>query len=388
MVDFTIAIPTFNGGQRLSAVLDRLQRQVGTDRFEWEIVVVDNNSTDQTAQIVRQYQQWWTAAWPLRYCTESEQGAAFARQRAIDLARGEWIGFLDDDNWPAPNWVAMAYEFGRSHPEAGAFGGRVLPQFDSGVDIPKRFEQIAPYFAIVERGTEAHQYQFSMKMLPPGAGLVVQRRAWLEAVPRQLVLNHRGRDAFLASEDLEAVLHIQKAGWQVWYTPTLEIWHHIPVWRLEPNYLLSLVRCIGLSRHHIRMMRWQVWQQPGMSLLYFGNDLRRYLLGLVRVARQPQRDIVADCELEMLWCSLISPFFWLMRSQLGQALFSNQFLNKTFNKTGQAARPAIATRTNLQARSHSSDRASSKPSATRRSLSSSPSLLDSTPDPAAEEPTL
>lgn len=327
MVDFTIAIPTFNGEQRLSAVLDRLHRQVGTERFEWEIVVVDNNSTDQTAQVVRQYQQQWTAAWPLRYYTESEQGAAFARQRAVDVAQGEWIGFLDDDNWPAQNWVAMAYEFGRSHPEVGAFGGRVLPQFDPEVDIPERFEQIAPYFAIVERGTEAHQYLFSMKMLPPGAGLVVQRRAWLEAVPRQLVLNHRGKDAFLASEDLEAVLHIQKAGWQVWYAPTLEIWHHIPAWRLEPHYLLSLVRCIGLSRHHIRMMRWQAWQQLGMSLLYFGNDLRRYLLGLVRVARQPQRDIVADCELEMLWCSLISPFFWLMRSQLGQAFFSSRFFS-------------------------------------------------------------
>lgn len=318
MVSFTIAIPTLNGEQRLAAVLDRLHGQVETEQFAWEIVVVDNNSTDQTAQLVRQYQQKWTADWPLRYCTEPRQGAAFARQRAIDVAQGEWVGFLDDDNWPATNWVAMAYAFGRSHPEAGAYGGRVLPQFDAGVAVPERFEQIAPYFAIVDRGAEAHQYQFRMKMLPPGAGLVVHRRAWLEAVPRQLVLNHCGKDAFLASEDLEAVLHIQKAGWQIWYAPTLEIRHHIPAWRLEADYLRSLVRCIGLSRHHIRMMRWQAWQQPGMSVLYWGNDLRRYLIAILMRTRYAKQDVVADCELEIKWCSLISPFFWLARSQVRQ----------------------------------------------------------------------
>ncbi|MGP1382254.1 MAG: hormogonium polysaccharide biosynthesis glycosyltransferase HpsE [Thainema sp.] len=386
MVDFTIAIPTFNGEQRLPAVLDRLHRQTGTEQFRWEIVVVDNNSTDQTAQIVRHYQQQWTAAWPLRYCTESKQGAAFARQRAVEMAQGEWIGFLDDDNWPAPDWVAMAYAFGRAHPQAGAYGGRVRPRFEPDVQVPERFEQIAPYFAIVERGAEAHQYQFDQKMLPPGAGLVVQRQAWLASVPHQLVLNHRGKEAFLASEDLEAVLHIQKAGWQIWYAPTLEIWHHIPAWRLEPDYLLSLVRCIGLSRHHIRMMRWSNWQQPAMSVLYFGNDLRRYLLGLAMSVRQSKRDVVTACELEMLWCSLISPFFWLMRSHLWRAFFSSHFFS---SKTAQAARSAISALINLfQVRSLKCDRNSLESGTTELGVSSPPQPLDSALDPVAEEPAL
>jgi glycosyltransferase involved in cell wall biosynthesis len=315
MVDFTVAIPTYNGEQRLPEVLNRLQRQVGADHFEWEVIVIDNNSTDQTADVVRSYQAQWPALSTLYYLFEPRQGAAFARQRAVERAEGMWVGFLDDDNWPTDDWVATAFAFGQSHSHVGVYGGRVLPIFDLGTILPAGFERIAPYFAIVDRGLEAHAYQAEMKILPPGAGLVVQRQAWLTAVPTELVLNHRGKDAFLASEDLEAVLHIQKAGWEIWYVPEMLIQHHIPAWRLERNYLLSLVRCIGLSRHYIRMLRLAAWQRPLLTVLYFLNDLRRFLMETLRLWLVQSQDVVVACEWEMMRCSLIGPFFWLLRSR-------------------------------------------------------------------------
>jgi glycosyltransferase involved in cell wall biosynthesis len=107
MVDFTVVIPTYNGEKRLPQLLERLREagrshsvksQTNTEQFSWEILVVDNNSKDNTAKVVQEYQANWPDTYPLRYSFEAEQGAAFARQRAIKEARGELIGFLDDDN--------------------------------------------------------------------------------------------------------------------------------------------------------------------------------------------------------------------------------------------------------------------------------------------------
>ena len=124
-IAFTIAIPTYNGGNRLPKLLDCLRSQIRTEQFTWEIVVIDNNSQDNTAEVIRQYQTDWPTAYPLHYYFEPQQGLAFARQRAIDEAQGTWVGFLDDDNLPASDWVAEAYNFAQEHPQAGAFGGQI-----------------------------------------------------------------------------------------------------------------------------------------------------------------------------------------------------------------------------------------------------------------------
>ena len=105
-VEFTVAIPTYNGAARLPLVLERLRSQLNTESFSWEILVIDNNSRDNTAQVVKDYQTDWPTTFPLKYCFEAQQGAAFARKLAVRSAEGEWIAFLDDDNIPASDWLA------------------------------------------------------------------------------------------------------------------------------------------------------------------------------------------------------------------------------------------------------------------------------------------
>lgn len=318
MVDVTVAIPTFNSEKRLPEVLDRLREQINTEHFSWEIIVVDNNSTDNTAKIVQAYQANWSETAPLYYTLEVEQGAAFARQRAVEEARGTLIGFLDDDNLPDSNWVAAAYAFGQAHPEAGAYGSQIQGNFE--IEPPENFKKIACFLALVDRGAIASRYEPRKKILPPGAGLVVRRQAWLENVPKRLVLNHKGREAKLASEDLEATLHIQRAGWAIWYNPEMRVYHQIPRWRLEKDYLISLVRCVGLSRSHIRMLGLKNWQRPIAFPVYLLNDLRKLMLHVIKY-QGDQKDLIAACERELLLSSLISPFFLLKNKylEIGQA---------------------------------------------------------------------
>lgn len=334
MVDLTVAIPTHNGEKRLPDVLDRLRSQIDTESFAWEVLVVDNNSTDRTAHLVREYQKTWPAAYPLKYCFAPQQGAAFARQRAIEKACGELIGFLDDDNLPENNWVAAAYNFGQKHPEVGAYGSQIHADFfeqEQPDDLPDNFNQITCFLAIVERGKTPHLYDPKNKILPPGAGLVVRKTAWLDRVPPRLVLNHQGKQAGMASEDLEALLHIQKAGWEIWYNPDMVVYHKIPNSRLKIGYLRLLTRCVGLSRHRLRMMTLESWQRPLAFPAYLANDLRRLVLHLIKHGLDVKEDPVAACQREFLSSSLVSPFFLLKKQyrDLKETRRTEQYLSNS-----------------------------------------------------------
>jgi glycosyltransferase involved in cell wall biosynthesis len=315
MIDFSVAICTYNGSSRLPEVLNSLKKQVNTENIRWEIIIIDNNSTDSTAKIVQDFQSQWSFSFSLKYLFEPRQGLAFARQRAVEEAKGKFVGFLDDDNLPTSNWVASAYSFGREHPQAGAYGGKIIGDFE--VNPPQDFRKLATFLALVERGEKAYIYERSQGILPPAAGLVIRKQVWCEHVPKQLFLVGRVGKSMLASEDLEAVSHIQNAAWEIWYNPDMLIYHKIPSWRLERNYLISLVRGIGLARHHIRMTRLKLWQRPIFVLLYLLNDLRRIILYLIKYKGEVKNNLVVACEFEFFLSSLFSPLYLL------QAYYSN-----------------------------------------------------------------
>jgi glycosyltransferase involved in cell wall biosynthesis len=315
MLLISVVIPTYNGQDRLPLVLEHilkcgqdllLKHQTATNPF-WEVIVVDNNSTDQTAQIVQQYQTKWLDTCQLRYCFEPNLGAAFARQRGIEEAQSELIGLVDDDNLPKPNWITEALIFAAKYPQAGAFGSQIHGKFAKQPDF--EMTKLACFIGIIERGEQAFCYQPKQRVLPPTAGLVVRKSAWLNSVPQKLVLNYTQRSVGLASEDLEAILHIQQAGWEIWYNPRMEMEHFIPSYRLDKDYLLSVVRSIGLSRHHIRMMRLKSWQKPIMTLLYLLNDYRKLWQHQIYYYHQIKEDVVLACERELLKSSVFSPFF-------------------------------------------------------------------------------
>lgn len=307
MLDLSVVICTYNGEARIGQVLERLRSQLQTNSIDWEILVVDNNSSDNTQQIINTYQ----AQMPLRYVFEAEQGLAFARSRAVREAAGRWVAFLDDDTLPAEDWVVQAYQFAQARPNIGAFGGQIHANYE--VEPPPNFDQVAVFLAVIERGSKPHRYD---RVLPPGAGLIVQRQVWLDCVPLKTVLVGRTTGAMLASEDIEAVMHIQRAGWEIWYCPNLHLYHQIPAWRIERSYLLKLVKGMGLARHQIRMMRWQPWQRPLLLVVYLLNDGRKLI---VHQLKHRGSDLAIACEQQLLVHSLISPFYWcrqFLRSKL------------------------------------------------------------------------
>lgn len=301
-IDFTVAIPTYNGAERLPLVLAKLRSQITPDSLTWEILIIDNNSHDQTQDLVEKYQREWPTTVPLRYYFEPRQGVAFARQRAIAEAQGQWVGFIDDDNLPAVNWVAEAYQFGCSHPQAGAYGGIIEPQGDVVLLQDKRIQN----FLAIRRYSQTPQlFQPEKLRLPPGAGLVVRRDAWLQSVPAQLLAIHR------AGDDYEASLHLHKAGWEIWHNPAMTLQHCIPDWRLQRSYLMPLARRYGLWTCELVVILAPPSQIPIVLLKSFLGSARRLVAHVVRHRGHLLEDLGTACETAFLVGNLMSPFNFL-----------------------------------------------------------------------------
>jgi glycosyltransferase involved in cell wall biosynthesis len=311
-IDFTVAIPTYNGETKLPRVLEKLQAQTGIENLNWEIVIIDNNSKDGTAKLIKQYQKKWQYPFSIRYILETKQGAGFARQRAIVEAKGEVIGFLDDDNLPYSTWISEACNFLKNYPQAGAIASQIHGNFE--VEPPENLKSILFYLAITERGNKPHIFEPHRKGFPPTAGLVVRKNAWQDNVPSKLFLVGRVGNSMLGSEDAEALFYIHKAGWEIWYNPTMEVDHIIPAWRLQRDYLISLMRGIGFARYHLRMLLLETWQRPFFFFLYLLSDFRKLIVYLIIHGTSIKSDITVACEVEKFFATLISPFYlWQLK---------------------------------------------------------------------------
>ncbi|MBT9317529.1 hormogonium polysaccharide biosynthesis glycosyltransferase HpsE [Leptothoe spongobia] len=314
MVDITVAIPTYNGADRLPIVLEALRSQVNTKGISWEVLVVDNNSTDNTAKVVAQFQTDWPTSSPLRYCVETRQGAAYARQRAMHSSQSIWVGLLDDDNIPAADWVAQACQFGKAHPQVGAFGGQIHGQFESPPSPD--FRRIQSFFAIRERGDQPHRYDPDTLSLPPTAAVVVCRNAWLESVPQTQLLVGRVGDSMIGGEDFEVMLHMHHHGWEIWYTPTMHAYHQIPSWRLERDYMQSLIKAASLCICPLRLINVAPQRQPIIAAKVFLGALRRVILHWLKYRGTLATDDVAACEMTFFVWTMLSPLYMVKQRWL------------------------------------------------------------------------
>ena len=314
--EFTIAIPTYNGARRLPKLLERLKQQINTEHFDWEIIVIDNNSQDNTAEVVKNYQANWSKIYPLKYCFAQKQGAAFARQKAIREAKGKWVGFLDDDILPAFDWVAKAYKFSQDYKRVGAYGGQIHGDFE--VSPPENFSRIASFLALRERGSNPHLYDPDNLSLPPSAAWVVLRQAWLDHVPANPTLSGRTEGSMVQGDDYEPLLYLHKAGWEIWYNPAMHVNHKIPRKRLEKDYLIALSKGCGLCVFQLRLINTKSWQKPLLFARIVLANLRRLLIHLWKYKQQVKTDLVTACEMAFLLNCMLSPFYFLQTSLLAE----------------------------------------------------------------------
>jgi glycosyltransferase involved in cell wall biosynthesis len=241
----SLVICSHNGASRLSAVLAHVALQNVPPGLPWEVVLVDNASSDDTAAVA---QTCWPEPAPclLRVVREEELGLTQARCRGLAEANYEVITFVDDDNWPAPDWVHTVAAVMSRNGTIGACGGRLEAAYE--LPPPDWFPRMAPYCAIGSQGRMRGDVTWSRGYLW-GAGLTVRKSAWnqLLAVGFHFRLHDRRGTDMTSGGDAELCLALRLAGWRLWYEPAMRMKHFIPASRMKWTYLKRTARGFGTA---------------------------------------------------------------------------------------------------------------------------------------------
>jgi glycosyltransferase involved in cell wall biosynthesis len=243
---------THNNAGMLDRALESIAAQELPAGTDWELLVVANRCTDETAEVVRR----WGASGRIprvRYVTERRLGVSFARRRGLRESGGRLIGLVDDDCLLAADWATQALRFAEANPRAGSFGGRNELVWE--VPPTPVAELYGESLARQDLGPVPRPMPVKEWRMPVGAGLVVRRQAiidsgWLENGR----LRARGPRNLGAGEDTEISLRIRRAGWQVWYSPELRLRHVIPPERMSLPYLRRLHRGFGRADVFLRAL--------------------------------------------------------------------------------------------------------------------------------------
>lgn len=262
MIAIDIVICTYNRAARLDAVLAALQQQVCGNEIEWRVLVIDNASTDATADIVEAH--ILNGSLPgLRCVFEPQQGLTAARLRGVRETTAPWIAFVDDDNFLLPTWLEEIGRAIRRHDAAGGFGGRII--LDWEVQPPAYLKEFGFCFAEQNPGDE----DCVVDNLA-GAGMVLRRSALVESgwFDRPLVADRVGK-SLVSGGDVEMAQRIRSAGYSLWFTPRAVLKHRIPADRMSRRYLFRINRELGASSAVISVLTWpgdwKSWRQMAIG---------------------------------------------------------------------------------------------------------------------------
>ncbi len=195
----SVVVCTYNGARTIRDCLDGLSR---LDYPDYEVIVVDDGSTDATGVIARQYD--------CRLIQTENQGLANARNTGLAAATGEIIAYLDDDAYPDPDWLTyLAATFLRT-PYAGVGGPNIAPPGDGPIAECVARAPGGPVHVLVTDREAEHI---------PGCNMAF-RKSCLEAIG--------GFDPQFrtAGDDVDVCWRLQERGWALGFHPAAMVWHH------------------------------------------------------------------------------------------------------------------------------------------------------------------
>lgn len=234
----SVVICCYNSASRLPRTLEHLKAQ-RCPEVSWELILVDNRSTDNTADVAQNV--WGQGPAPLKIVREEKQGLSFARLAGLHAATGEIIALVDDDNWLPPSWLQSVHQLFSEHPDVTIAGGPI--DAVCAIDPPSWFQSYCGNYVIVDL---AENSQYMQRPLP-GAGLCLRRRAWLSLIESgfQSLLTDRKGNSLSSGGDAELCYALMIQGHKVYYEKKLRISHFLEAHRLQWSYLLRLQRAFG-----------------------------------------------------------------------------------------------------------------------------------------------
>ncbi|HEX3741130.1 MAG TPA: glycosyltransferase [Terriglobales bacterium] len=273
-MQFSVVIPTYNRAAELKQTLASLAQ---IDRpGSWEVLVVDNNSTDTTPQVVAESRVKFPTA--LRYLFEPQVGRSAALNAGIKAAAGEIIANTDDDVRFEPDWLQQA-KLALGREQCDFVGGKVLPIW-SGPKPTWLSEKGGRHWAVIallDYGVEP--VEFGQRYAPLGVNLAFKREAFDRAGLWDPNLG-RKVGTLLGQEVREWMLRARAAGLRGMYAPGMVVHHVIPADRLHKRYFRKWSYWHGISRAMLYQQHPIDMQAPEETRIDFSKV--RTVLGVPR----------------------------------------------------------------------------------------------------------
>ena len=279
-MDISIIICTYNRSQSLRKVLGDLKNLRVPEDTSHEIIVVDNNSRDDTRAIVEAASQERPGSF--KYFFEPRQGKSFALNTGVRSARGEIVAFTDDDVELDSGWlveIKRAFDL----QDCMGIGGKILPVWNS--EVPWWYEEHGPYrlmAAIVK--LDLGEETCELRIPAWGANMAVRRSAFDKYGQFREDLGPNP-DSLIRGEDTEFWSRLMRGGEKLIYAPDALVYHPVEEKRTKQNYYLSWYFNYGRAVTRIE-------GNAEGAICYFGVPryfFRQILEGLVKWIFCPNR---------------------------------------------------------------------------------------------------
>lgn len=241
MKGITVIICCYNSEKRITPTLEHLNLQ--NTNFPWELIVVDNNCTDDTIQIVKDSIKHLNQLTRItKIVEENKPGLNYARLSGVKSSKFDYILFCDDDNWLNDKYLQRGFDFLKNNSKFGIVGGNGVEKCE--IDPPKWFEKYKSLYAIGCRndGEVSNVY---------GAGMLLIKDL-LNGI--NFNMSDRKGDSLASGGDSEICLKVINRGYKIRQLCDNTFYHFIPKERLKSSYIYKMFYAVGKTRKELHKM--------------------------------------------------------------------------------------------------------------------------------------
>jgi glycosyltransferase involved in cell wall biosynthesis len=241
MKKLTVAVCSFNRANRLPTLINSLSLQKCPIPFE--IVVIDNNSTDNTEGVVRELSQ--RNRIPLLYIKEARHGIVHARNCAIENSMdSKYLAFIDDDELPEPNWLAAAVDAFESE-GAECVGGEIRVIIDKEKKPDWLNEELIKFLGENRWGNEP--FWITTRSTPIWSGNIAYKTSIFSNGLRYDIRYNRIAHDIGGGEDAAMFETLLRNDIKIRYRPDMVVGHYVEDWKLQKRYFIKLHFKAGIT---------------------------------------------------------------------------------------------------------------------------------------------
>lgn len=214
---------------------------------DYEIVLVNNNSTDGTESECQRFAKDHPEV-AMRYCVEKQQGLSYARNRGIVESQGEVLVYVDDDAVVNREYLQTYADFFNRNKEAVAAGGPITPRYD-GCEEPSWMSHYTRQLVTGELNLGTREREFPKGAFPGGGNAAYRKSVFNEVGLFNVELGRKG-NSLIGAEEKDLFDKMTSRGMKFYYLPNAILYHLIPPKKLTQDYFDRLTYGIGVSERY------------------------------------------------------------------------------------------------------------------------------------------